>query len=76
MLYHALSQVLDNDTVFREEFENELMCMMHFQILVLLSAETRLQREVSARVTHAPRYMPRPCSPLSNFVIILLLATQ
>lgn len=33
--------------MFREAFRDELMCMMHFQILVLLSAEARLQREVS-----------------------------
>lgn len=32
--------------MFRGAFRDELMCMMHFQILVLLSAEARLQREV------------------------------
>lgn len=33
--------------MFRGAFRDELMCMMHFQILVLLSAEARLQREVN-----------------------------
>lgn len=39
-------QILDMEDVFRGEFREELMCIMHFQILVLLSAEARLQREV------------------------------
>ncbi|CAM9221450.1 unnamed protein product, partial [Hapterophycus canaliculatus] len=37
--------ILDSESVFRRAFRDELMCMMHFQILVLLSAEARLQRE-------------------------------
>lgn len=40
-------KILDNESVFREAFRDELMCMMHFQTLVLLSAEARLQREAS-----------------------------
>ncbi|CAM9325405.1 unnamed protein product, partial [Ectocarpus sp. 12 AP-2014] len=44
-----LLEILDNESVFRGAFREELMCMMHFQILVLLSAEARLQREASRR---------------------------
>lgn len=53
-------QILDNESVFRGAFREELLCMMHFQILVLLSAEARLQREASRR---GPRRLSLPCRP-------------
>lgn len=44
--FRVAMQIPDMENVFRGEFREELMCIMHFQILVLLSAEARLQREV------------------------------
>ncbi|CAM9215817.1 unnamed protein product, partial [Discosporangium mesarthrocarpum] len=41
----ALVEINDQEELFQHEFAEELRCIMHFNMLVLLSAEARLQRE-------------------------------
>lgn len=54
--FYLFAQILNEERELQRAFRDELMCMMHLQVLALISAEARLQREASlrlARIVHA-----------------------